>query len=191
MQNTKVLELIRNIYPTLSDDTLEKILGHIQLLKLPKGTKLFSQGKRHYHFYFIIKGAVKAYYLKDGKEICSWFAAENDIVGNLSAHRGEASNETIELLEDVELISFQIQGINELAKNDLEVSHFIIEILYEEIIYLEKRIYDLQFVSSSERYKRLLEEAPEIIQRVSLTDIASYLGVSRETLSRIRGQRFP
>ena len=77
-----------------------------------------------------------------------------------------------------------------LAKNDLEVSHFIIEILYEEIIYLEKRIYDLQFVSSSERYKRLLEEAPEIIQRVSLTDIASYLGVSRETLSRIRGQRF-
>ena len=132
---------------------------------------------------------VKAYYLNDGKEICSWFAAENDIVGNMNAHRGTPSNETIELLEDSELISFQIRQINELAKSNLAISHFINEILEEHILFLEKRIYDLQFVSSSDRYKRLLEEAPGILQRVSLTDIASYLGVSRETLSRIRGQR--
>lgn len=189
MQKERTLELIKNIYPTLNDDVLEKLSEHTQLLKLPKGTKLFSEGKRHNHFYFIIQGTVKAYYLKEGKEICSWFAAENEIVGNLSAHRGEFSNETIQLLEDSKLISFHINSINELAKNNLAVSHFIIEILYEEITYLEKRIYDLQFVSSSERYKRLLEEVPEILQRVSLTDIASYLGVSRETLSRIRAQR--
>ncbi|MGB1243318.1 MAG: Crp/Fnr family transcriptional regulator, partial [Chitinophagales bacterium] len=129
MQNTKVLELIRNIYPTLNDDSLEKLLKYTQLLKLPKRTKLFSEGKRHYHFYFIIQGTVKAYYLKDGKEICSWFAAENETIGNMSVHRGEPSNETIELLEDTELISFQINKINELAKNDLAISHFIIEIL--------------------------------------------------------------
>ena len=189
MQNEKTLELIRNIYPTLNDDILEQLSTCTELLKLPKGTKLFTEGKRHPYFYFIIKGAAKAYYLKDGKAVCSWFAAENDIVGNMSAHRGGVSNETIELLEDAELISFHIHGINELAKNSLAISHFIIEILYEEINYLEKRIYDLQFVSSSERYKRLLEEAPEILQRVSLTDIASYLGVSRETLSRIRAVR--
>jgi CRP-like cAMP-binding protein len=189
MQNTKNLELVINIYPTLNDDILEKLSGFTEVLKLPKGTKLFSEGKRHYHFYFIIQGAVKAYYLKDDKEVCSWFAAENETVGNMSAHRGKPSNETIELLEDTELISFEIHRINELAKNDLAISHFINEILEEHILFLEKRIYDLQFVSSSERYKRLLEEAPEILQRVSLTDIASYLGVSRETLSRVRAQR--
>lgn len=189
MQNTKILERIRNICPTLNNNSLEKLLGCTQLLKLPKGTKLFSEGKRHYHFYFIVQGLVKAYYLKDGKEICSWFAAENEVVGNMSAHQGKPSNETIELLEDTELISFQINKISELAENDLAISHFIIEILSEEIIYLEKRIYNLQFVSSSERYKRLLEKTPEVLQRISLTDIASYLGVSRETLSRIRAVR--
>ncbi|MFK7946441.1 MAG: Crp/Fnr family transcriptional regulator [Saprospiraceae bacterium] len=190
MQNTKVLELIRSIYPTLNDDTLEQLSACTKLVKLPKGTKLFTEGKRHHHFYFIVQGLAKAYYLKDGKEICSWFAAENETIGNMSTHQGKPSNETIELLEDSALISFHIHSINELAKDNLAVSHFIIEILYKEIIYLEKRIYDLQFVSSHERYKRLLKEAPDILQRISLTDIASYLGVSRETLSRIRGQRF-
>lgn len=189
MQNTKILELIKYIYPALNGNILEKLSRHTRLLNLPKGTQLFSEGKRHSYFYFITKGTVKAYYLKDGKEVCLWFAAENDIVGNISAHRGKPSSETIELLEDTELISFHIEEINELAKNSLDISHFIIEILYEHIIYLEKRINDLQFVSSSERYERLLEQFPEILQRVSLTDIASYLGVSRETLSRIRGQR--
>ena len=189
MQNTEIAELIKNIYPALNEATLEQLSKHTSLVKLPKGTQLFSEGKRHAYFYFIIKGVVKAYYLKDSKEICSWFGAENDMIGNISAHRGEPSSETIELLEDAELISFHMKGINELAENSLGISHFIIEILHEDNIYLQKRIYDLQFVSSSERYKRLIKEAPGILQRVSLTDIASYLGVSRETLSRIRGQR--
>ena len=60
--------------------------------------------------------------------------------------------------------------------------------LEEHALFLEYRLQQLLFMSSKERYENLLKAAPEVFQRVSLTDIASYLGVSRETLSRIRKQ---
>ena len=61
--------------------------------------------------------------------------------------------------------------------------------LEEHALFLEYRLHQLLFMSSKERYENLLKAAPEVFQRISLTDIASYLGVSRETLSRIRSQK--
>jgi CRP-like cAMP-binding protein len=92
-------------------------------------------------------------------------------------------------LEDSELIKLNIEKIKELAQTDLSISNLLNNLWEEHAIFLEERLYQLQFMNSHERYKVLIKNTPEILQRVSLTDIASFLGLSRETLSRIRAKK--
>lgn len=183
-----LIAFVKTFLPDLEEMPSAEILKFISLIKKPKGTKLFSEGKRHSNFYFIIKGTAKSYYLKDGKEVCLWFAFENDTLGSIMTYNGEPSNETIELLEDSELICYKSDALKRLAKENLAVSNLSYKMLEEHALFLEYRLQQLLFMSSKERYENLLKAAPEVFQRVSLTDIASYLGVSRETLSRIRKQ---
>ena len=91
-------------------------------------------------------------------------------------------------MEDSELIKLNIEKIKELTQTDLSISNVLNSLWEEHATFLEERLYQLQFMNSQERYKVLIKDNPEILQRVSLTDIASFLGVSRETLSRIRAK---
>jgi len=186
MNANDLVDFVKTTMPYLQEVSTEQILKLISVVQMPKGTKLISEGKRHSNFYFIIKGAAKSYYLKDGKEICLWFALENDTLGSIMTYNGAPSKETIELLEDAELICYQSDALKKLAKENLAVSNLVHKMLEEHALFLEYRLHQLLFMSSKERYENLLKDAPEVFQRVSLTDIASYLGVSRETLSRIR-----
>jgi len=161
---------------------------HATYLKCTTGTKLIAEGKQHDYFYLILYGSVKSYYHKESKEVCLWFAFENEVVSTIKTFEGEPSNETIELLEDSNLIQLKTEPIKKLAQIDLSISHWITELITDHALFLEERLYNLQFLTSQERYKALIKIAPEILQKVSLTDIASYLGVSRETLSRIRAK---
>ena len=149
---------------------------------------MISEGKRHHYIYLILKGSVKSYYSKESKEVCVWFSLENEIIGTTSTIQGGASKETLELLEDSELVKLNIEKIKELAQTDLSISNLLNNLWEEHAIFLEERLYQLQFMNSHERYKVLIKNTPEILQRVSLTDIASFLGLSRETLSRIRAK---
>ncbi|MEM7655579.1 MAG: hypothetical protein AAF399_05575 [Bacteroidota bacterium] len=76
-----------------------------------------------------------------------------------------------------------------LAERDLSISQLFHQLLLEHALFTEEKLRQLQFMTAQERYQALLDQELSILQRVSLTDIASYLGVSRETLSRIRALR--
>ena len=182
-------EYIKSIFPNLDEPSIDTILLHSTSLKGSKGTKLIAEGKRHPYFYLIVEGSVKSYYQKESKEVCLWFAFENEVVSTIKTFEGGLSNESIEFLEDSNLIRFKTDPIKELAQIDLSICHWIIELITEHALFLEKRLYNLQFMTSQERYKALIKIAPEVLQKVSITDIASFLGVSRETLSRIRAKK--
>lgn len=188
MSKKKNKEILHRLYPSMEDSTLEIIVDHSEFVSFEKGTALVKEGDRHLYGYFIVKGAMKAYYLKDGKEVCTWFAFENEFIGTLHAFEGLPSKETLELIEDSELIRFQLRGLKEVSEQNLAISLLVNEMMKEEILYLEDRLNQIQFMTSKERYERLLKKEPYLLQRVSLTDIASFLGISRETLSRIRSQ---
>jgi CRP-like cAMP-binding protein len=117
-----------------------------------------------------------------------WFAFENEVIGTTTTYEGLPAKESIELLEDSELIKFNIEKIKELTLTDLSISNVINDLILEHALFIEERLYQLQFMTSQKRYKALQKTVPEIFQKVSLTDIASYLGISRETLSRIRSK---
>ncbi|MEL6842451.1 MAG: Crp/Fnr family transcriptional regulator [Bacteroidota bacterium] len=188
MDKSALIALIKKLYPHISEASLEAFLQHADYITFPRGTKLIKEGQSHPFFYFMLKGGVKSYYLKDGKEVCLWFAFEHEMIGTMKTMDGVPSNETIELLEDSEFLRFKTEEITNLAKTDIDLSHLMIIWIAEYASYLEERLYQLQFMSSKERYLSLLEAEPALLQKISLTDIASYLGVSRETVSRIRAQ---
>jgi len=188
MNKSAIREYISSVFPNLDEQSIDKIAKHSNYQKYTKGTALIAEGKRHHYFYLLLDGGVKSYYLKDSKEVCLWFAFENEIVSTIKTFEGEPSNETIELLQNSKLIRFKTEPIKELAQFDLSISQWIIELITDHAVFLEQRLYGLQFMNSEERYKTLIKVAPEILQKVSLTDIASFLGVSRETLSRIRAK---
>lgn len=187
MNKSEIKIFLKSLCSYLESNTLNEVAEFSDYLKLSKGTELIQEGKRHHYFYFITKGGVKSYYLKDGKEICTWFAFEEEMVSTIKTFEGLTSNETIKLLEDSEFIRISTKAFKNLAGTKISVSRFISKFITEHAVFLEELLY-LQSKPGKERYEKLIKTEPQILQRVSLTELASFLALSRETLSRIRSK---
>lgn len=169
-------------------NSVEVLTRHLTLVHYDRKHVLVREGQRHDFTYFIVRGGVRSYYLKDGLEVNTWFAFEEDIVGSLYGYQERPSRETIELLEESTLIAINLRTLRPLVHTHIGISRFVGGIVEEYAQFLEDRLYFLQHMSAAERYAHLLAYEPLALQRVPLTYIASYLGVSRETLSRLRGK---
>ena len=165
-------------YSVLMDSTIKK--------EYQKGTILIEHGKKNKFVFFLISGSAKSYNFKDSKQICLWFAFESDCIATIRSFDDLISQETVELIEDSELIQIKLGDLMTLSNQFTSISSLMLQLLKEHILFLEYKLNGLQFMTSAERYDKLIRDYPEVLQRVSLTDIASYLGISRETLSRIR-----
>ena len=172
----------------LDDLTNAEIRSHLSILDLGKKHILIKENQKHDFAYFLIKGAVRSYYLKDGIEVNTWFALENEMVGSLQNFKNKPSRETIELVENCTLISINVKKLKPLMFLNIQIANFINAIIEEYALFLEDKIYHSQMLSSMDKYISLLDKEPEIFQRIPLTYIASYLGISRETLSRLRAK---
>jgi CRP-like cAMP-binding protein len=172
----------------LTDETKAEICNHLSILHLNKKHVLIKENQCHDFAYFVIKGAVRSYYLKDGVEVNTWFALENDMVGSLQNFKNCPSRTTIELVENSSLISINLKQIKPLMLRNVQIAYFINAIIEEYALFLEDKIYFSQMMSSMDKYLVLLEQDPQLFQRIPLTYIASFLGISRETLSRLRAK---
>lgn len=177
-----------SVNQNFSQQTKFEIIKHLSLVNFKKKHILINENQRHNFAYFVVKGAVRSYYLKDGIEVNTWFAFENDIVGSLYNFKDLPSRESIELVENSTLISINIMNIKSLMLTNIQVANFINAILEEYALFLEDKVYYSQMMTSMEKYKILIEREPQIFQRIPLTYIASFLGISRETLSRLRAK---
>ncbi len=118
----------------------------------------------------------------------TWFALENDMAGSLHNFKDNPSRETLELVESSTLISINLKKIKALMLHNIQIAHFVNAIIEEYAFFLEDKIYFSQMMSSIDKYLILLDKEPQIFQRIPLTYIASYIGISRETLSRLRAK---
>ena len=172
----------------LSENTKTAIGKHLSLVHFNKKHILIRENQRHDYAYFLIKGAVRSYYLKEGVEINTWFAFENEIVGSLQNFKDLHSRETLELLENSTLIAIKLSALKPLIYTNIEISNFVMAVIEEYALFLELKIANYQLTNSSTRYEALLAHEPNVLKRVPLTYIASYLGITRETLSRLRSK---
>jgi len=176
-------------YHSLSEDA-ENALHHcFTKITLAKNEYLLSEGKVCRNLYFLEKGALRGFYNLDGKEITHWFGFENDFVTSFHSFiTGEAAVENIQLLESCTLWAISKETLTELFNRHHDIER-LVRIAYEKYyIRLEERYVNAQFKSAKELYENLLLQTPYILERVPLGFIASYLGISQETLSRIRSK---
>ncbi|MDB5195965.1 MAG: Crp/Fnr family transcriptional regulator [Flaviaesturariibacter sp.] len=158
-------------------------------LLLPKGYCLVAEGQRCRHLYFLESGALRGYYNLEGKEVTHWFGFENDFVTSFHSFiTGAPAVENVGLLEGSILWSISKERLTDLLNTHHELER-LLRIAYEAYyIRLEERFVNAQFKTASERYTELLQQRPHLIERVPLGFIASFLGISPETLSRIRSR---
>jgi CRP-like cAMP-binding protein len=172
----------------LSEVPRDLIMQALQITELRKKHVLIKTGERHPYAYFMVRGAARSYYLKDGIEVNTWFALEHDIIGSLLNFRNLPARETVELMEDSTVLAIDMVLIRKHMQSNQEITNFILAIVEEYALFLEEKAFYLQMTDSMEKYRILLETAPELLQRVPLTYLSSFLGMSRETLSRIRAK---
>lgn len=167
---------------------ISELTAQLSVMELRKSHTLIREHQHHDFAYYLLEGAVRSYYLKDGIEVNTWFAFENEIVASLRNYHNQPSRETLELVEDSKLIAINMRALKSLIDTNIFVRNLISNIIEEYAVFLEERMYYSQFTNSTERYQFLLKHEPRLFQRIPLTYIASYLGISRETLSRLRSK---
>jgi CRP/FNR family transcriptional regulator, anaerobic regulatory protein len=152
-----------------------------------KGKVLVRQGRVCDRFFFVLKGAARTYHRKGDKEYTHGLQFDRfDAVSLSSFIAQQPSQENVELIEDSSLISITRDNLHRLYQS-YPRSNMIGRLGVEEaFVELEKRARSLQKLSAKERYEELIAKSPMCLQRVPLKHIASYLGITQETLSRIR-----
>jgi CRP-like cAMP-binding protein len=183
-----LLQHIKKFYP-LGQDAQEALYNCFTQKQLPKNELLLQHDNTCRHLYFVEKGALRGFYNLDGKEITHWFGFENDFVTSFHSFITQTpAVENIQLLESCTLWSIAKDDLTTLLNQHQEIER-LLRIAYEKYyIRLEERFVNAQFKTAAERYENLLTQTPHILERVPLGCVASYLGISQETLSRIRSR---
>jgi CRP-like cAMP-binding protein len=181
-------DIIQSIY-LLSKLVLEEVLGHFQHLEYPKNYFLLKSGKPCQHLWFMTKGAVRYFYTNDqGKEMNTWFSLDTQIITDTTSFvKQEPAQESIQLIEDSEMYSSEYAALQALLQKHHSFALWQIKLVeLHYVSQIEDRLSDLQFLDAKQRYQKLLNQYPDITNRVSLGNIASYLNITQETLSRVR-----
>ena len=161
-----------------------------QKMELSKKHILLKKGKVCNYLYFIEKGLARNFFEEDDKEMTNDIIIEGELLVSFSSFISRnPSIETIELLEDSTLYAIHYDDLQDLYNRFPimeRTGRMIAEYHYNS---LATKTYRLKFSNSTERYEALFNSKIEIIKRVPIGIIASYLGMSIETLSRIRSKQ--
>ncbi len=177
-------------FNSLSKEAEEAIAEISNSITIKKNTDLQSIGHTCKTIYFIKKGLARIYYLHDGIDITENFFFENSIIARVeSLLTGKPSRKAIQILEDAVIISINANALFELYDRFPEIERLFRKIFEAGYVDTVNRIEGMQFHTAEERYKALLHEVPDVLKRVPLKYVASYLGITQVSLSRIRAHR--
>lgn len=180
------LSFLQKIQP-LSSAALEAILALCSLIPVPKNQNLQQIGQTCRTIYFVKEGLARIFYLKEDNEVTEYFAFENDLIIRAeSLFTGKPSQKAIQALEMTVFIGIPAEQLFALFDTFPEIERLFRKIIEQAYVHTVHRMEAIQFHSAEERYAQLLEEKPDLIKRISLKHIASYLGITQVSLSRIR-----
>ena len=171
----------------LPEDSLALLCRSLELVHYPKGHHVLEIGKIERDIYFISKGIVRAFTLVDGKEVTFWVGKEGaTIVSMMGYVKNEPGYETMELMEDSELYVIKRAKLQQLYNEDIHIANWGRRFAETELLDAEVRVITLLLATATERYRDLLDNQSDLLQRLPLGCIASYLGITQVSLSRIR-----
>lgn len=175
------------LFKSLSDEALSLLAPHVKTVDYKKGKILIHADQFEPYFYILKSGIARAYSNGENQQITFWFGQAGDVLFSFNSYINQSPGyENIELLEDAELYQIKLNNLFILYNNHIELANWGRQIAERELISTEKRLIDRTFKEAKERYEDFIHHAPELAKRVALKHIASYLGVTQVTLSRIR-----
>jgi CRP-like cAMP-binding protein len=151
---------------------------------------IMKPGMKADHFYFILKGVVHGFIMEGGRQITTWINEENEVVGSIRTLGTERPcEEYLQALEDCELIAFPI-ATTEYVFDHFPETNVIARRMWEHNYRgAEERAYLGRIPSAEKKFKRFFETNSNLFNRIPLRYIASYLGMTIETLCRIRARQ--
>ncbi|SJZ51600.1 Crp/Fnr family transcriptional regulator [Sediminibacterium ginsengisoli] len=175
----------------LSDEEFNLILPFFSYRTINKKEYLIREGQTVHSEFFVLKGLLKAFMSDEsGKEFIVQFAMENWWISDYPAYKIQGKGDLcVQALEDCVVLELSLENKNRICGLVPKMQQFHGTKAFNGFVALQKRVLSLMRNSASEKYELLLEQYPALFQRVSKTMIAHYLGVSRETLSRLSHQR--
>lgn len=148
---------------------------------------VLSDGQTCRKLYFLEKGTLRTFYYHMERDITSWFYKEGNLMSSwYSFYNQTPGFEYIETLEDTTLWAISYQKYQQLLQRSFEFQQFGRLLAEEQVAFIDYYSKGYMFLSAKEKYNLLIAHFPDIELRVKLGHIASYLGISQETLSRIR-----
>jgi CRP-like cAMP-binding protein len=171
----------------MSDDSMDLLCANSLAQELSKGQILLKEGQICRNIYFIESGQLRTYHVKNGKEINLNFSFENNFVTNLKSFLSVLPSEYfIKASEPTLVWKFNKEQLLLLYRQSCELETFGRRLLERLLIKQVDHSNLFKLYTPSERYHYVAKYYPNLLQRVSLSQLASYLGISRETISRIR-----
>ena len=179
-------ELARR-YSTMTHEELDLLESILVPMKYAKNEMILREGETCTNIYWVVKGLVRQFYYKNGKEVTEYMATENNIVMCIeSLFLEQPTHLQIKAIEPCILIAIPKVDLEAVAMKSVNIQILYRKILEESLILSQIHADMLRFESAQDRYHKLIKSQPQLELRAPLVYIASYLQMTPETLSRVR-----
>lgn len=183
----ELLQKAINTISLLSPESNRAFLSEWEQWTLPKDHYLIREKQVADYIFFIRKGVARIYYYKNGKEITEWIAMDEQFFLSITSFfLRTPSHLIIQVIEPSEVMGIHYNNLIKLAGQYHDIETLFRKMMTASLILSQQRMDSIQFETAHQRYEKLIKETPGIVQRVPVSYIASFLGVTLETLSRIR-----
>ncbi len=173
----------------VSDETVNTLLAKVEPCRYPKKYQLIQENRYCKYAYFIEKGMTRSFWLVDGEEITTSFSSDGGIVFSMDElYYNKPSEEFVETLEEVEAYKILIPDLINLFTTNIELSNWGRIIHQNEYRRLHRSHKERLTLPAKERYKEFKKQFPDVCRTANLGYIASYLGITPSTLSRLRAK---
>ena len=176
--------------PETNKSQLDELVAEFKPNVFPKKYFLLEAGEFSENIYFICSGLVRNYYIKEGKEISHWISKENSLLAAAySIATGDKNFINYESLEETTVLQIKYSTLLSYYAKYHSLEHLgrrIVELYYAAFM---QNSYNVLFLSAEERYEQFKKENEDLLNRVPLRIIASFLGITQETLSRLRAKQ--
>lgn len=183
-----MIESIENVIQ-MDKGVIDVLVSHCRQKEVRKKTLLISPLVKDENVYILEKGIARSYNIIDGKEVTSWFSQEGDLTFSTNSFYGKTEgyeNERVQCLEDSLLNYIKISDLERLCNQYIDIANWLRLLHQKAFVEMERRLIYRLYMSAEERYKDFYSKNPAIFQRVNLSYIASYLGISTVTLWKLR-----
>lgn len=178
-----------NTFHPVGQGVKQHLLKNVYFRNVPKGRYLLQDGEICHSLYFIKKGLLRGFIKENNKEITTWFAIENEMAAAIRSFLLQiATIENIQAVEDCELLAIDFSDLNKMYQKYPSFNIIGRKITEFHYTSADIRAYITRLHDAKKKYALFLESYSHLANRVQLTHVASFLGITIETLSRVRAK---